>query len=168
MMAKFAQRKHINIFGVIFAIFMIIGLFGPWLTYSYDPDARFNPETKLGERFYHSRIELSLFYGSIYKDDIMVEEAWFISIGTTLGGIMIFVSACLSILKYKQSWAQFTLFILSIVGLVAFFMSIGRGVAIGVLTHIGWGLSLTGVGIIFLFFLSIKELSRNDMSRFVD
>ena len=98
----------------------------------------------------------------------MVEEAWFISIGTTLGGIMIFVSACLSILKYKQSWAQFILFILSIVGLVAFFMSIGRGVAIGVLTHIGWGLSLTGVGIIFLFFLSIKELSRNDMSRFVD
>jgi hypothetical protein len=147
---------------------MSIGIFGPWLTYSYDPDSRLNPETKLGERFYHSRIELSPFYGSIYKDDIKIEEIWFISVGTTLSGIMIFVSASLSILKFKRSWTLFIIFILSTLGIFAFFMSLGRGIAIGVLTHIGWGLWLTGVGITFLFILSIKELSRNDMSRFVD
>jgi hypothetical protein len=154
--------------GIIVAILMVVGVFGPWLTLSYDPDSRIDPVTKIGERFYHSRIELSPFIGSLSKDGIILEESWLISPGTAIGGIIILFSAFLAIFKYHKIWVHFALFLASILGFISFFMSVGRGIAIGVITQIGWGMWLSGLGVMLLLVVSIREMSKNSISRFVD
>jgi len=165
---KFNLLSRINFAGFIVAIIMIIGLFGPWLTVSYDSYSKINPVTKLGEAYYHSRVELTPLFGSVYKDEILVEQTWFVSIGINVAGFIMALSAFLSILKYKKNWAHFSIFVLYIVGIVFFFMSLGEGISIGVFTDVGWGLKVTGLGVLILFLFSIYELSRNSITRFID
>ena len=167
-MLKRDIRSRINLAGFLVAIIMIIGFFGPWLTVSYDSYAKLNPVTKLGEAYYHSRVELTPLFGSIYKDEILIERNWFISVGINLAGLTIILSAVLSIFRYEKNWVHFSLFFLSILGLVFFFMSVGEGISIGVFTYIGWGLEVTGLGILMLFLVSIIELGRNSITRFMD
>ena len=104
----------------------------------------------------------------MYKDDIVVERYWFISPGINLAGLLLAISASLSIFKYNSSWAHFILFIVASLGIIVFFLSIGRGISIGVFTKVGWGLDLTGFGLLVLFIVSFREMSRNNVSRFMD
>jgi hypothetical protein len=154
--------------GILVAVLMIVGVFGPWLTLSYDPDSRIDPVTKIGERIYHSRIELSPFMGSLSRDGVVVEESWLISPGTAIGGVIILFASLMAIFRYRKIWVHFVLFLTSVLGFVSFFMSLGRGIAIGVITQIGWGMWLSGLGVMMLFVVSIREMSKNSISRFVD
>jgi len=168
IMLKSNFFSRINLAGLLIAIILIIGLFGPWLTVGYDSYAKINPETKVGEAYYHSRVELNPLYASIYKDEVLVEKTWFITIGISLAGLMLMLAAVLSIFRYKQTWVHISLFMLSMVGMFFFFMSVGSGISIGVVTHVGWGLEVAGLGLLFLFVVSLRELTRNSISRFVD
>jgi hypothetical protein len=53
-------------------------------------------------------------------------------------------------------------------GIIVFFLSVGRGISIGVFTKVGWGLGLTGFGLLVYFVVSIREMSRNYVSRYMD
>ena len=147
---------------------MMVGLLGPWITMSYDSYAKLNPQTKMGETFYHSRIELSPFYGSMYKDEVLIGRHLYISFGTSLAGLIIAISAFLSIFRFTVNWAHFALFFLALLGIVVFFLSVGEGISIGVFTQVGWGLKVTGLDLFLYFLVSFMELSRNSISRFMD
>jgi hypothetical protein len=161
-------KQRLTYSGILVAVVIIIGLFGPWITLSYDPDSRIDPITGIGERIYHSKIEITPFMGSLSTDGVIIQESWFISTGTTIGGLLILFAASMTMFKYRKSWVYFLLFLASILGFISFFMSLGRGIAIGVITQIGWGISLTGFGVVFLFILSLREMSKNSYSRFGD
>ena len=167
-MSKKLLYNKISIQGVLVSIIILLGLFGPWLTYSFDSYSTINPETKTGQINYHSKVEVNPLFGSMYKDDILVERYWFISPGINLTGLLLAISASLSIFKYNSSWAHFILFIVASLGIIVFFLSIGRGISIGVFTKVGWGLDLTGFGLLILFIVSFREMSRNNVSRFMD
>ena len=167
-LSKKLLYNKISIQGILVSIIILLGLFGPWLTYSFDSYSTFNPETKTGQINYHSKVEVNPLFGSMYKDDILVERYWFISPGINLAGLLLAISASLSIFKYNSSWAHFILFIVASLGIIVFFLSIGRGISIGVFTKVGWGLDLTGFGLLILFIVSFREMSRNNVSRFMD
>ena len=160
--------SRINLAGLLVAIILIIGLFGPWLIVGYDSYAKINPETKVGEAHYHSIVELNPLYASLYNDEELVEKTWFITFGTALAGLTLIISAALSIFKYKQTFVHTALFILSLIGVFIFFLSVGSGISIGVATQIGWGLEIAGLGLLVSFVVALKELTRNSISRFVD
>ena len=160
--------NKISIQGVLVSIIILLGLFNPWLTYSFDSYSTINPETKTGQINYHSKVELTPLFGSMYKDDILVGRYWFITPGINLAGLLLVISASLSIFKYNSSWAHFILFIVASLGIIVFFLSIGRGISIGVFTKVGWGLGLTGFGLLVFFVVSFREMSRNNVSRFMD
>lgn len=167
-MSKTFLRNRISISSVLVSLILLLGLFGPWLTTSSDPYATLDPETKTGQRKYHSRVELSPLYGSMYKDDVFVERYWFISPGTSFAGLLLAISASLSIFKYNSSWAHFILFMVASLGIIVFFLSVGRGISIGVYTKVGWGLRLTGFGLLVFFVVSFTEMIGNNISRFMD
>ena len=160
--------KRISTPGVLVSAILIAGLLGPWLTVNYDSYVKLNPETKTGERFYHSRVELNPLFGSVIENDVVVTRNWFITPGITLSGIMLALSAALAVFKYGYGWVHAALFFLALLGTLVFFMSIGAGVSIGVATKIGWGLSLSGLGLITFFAVAFRELSLSMVSRYVD
>ncbi len=168
MMLKSNFFSRINLAGLLSAIILIIGLIGPWLTVSYDSYAKLNPETKVGEAYYHHRVELNPMFASLYNDEVLVEKTWFITFGIGLAGIILVVAAVFSIFKYKRTWVHLSLLILSIIGMMIFFLSVGNGISIGVATQIGWGLEVYGLGLLVLFVVALRELTRNSISRFVD
>ena len=158
--------NKISIQGVLTFIIILLGLFGPWLTYSFDSYVTLNPETKTGQINYHSKVDLNPLFGSRYEDGLLVGRYWFISPGISLAGLLLAISASLSIFKYSFSLTHFILFIVASLGFIIFFLSVGRGISIGVFTKIGWGLGLTGFGLLVLFVLSLREMS--PVSRFMD
>ena len=154
--------------GIITCLLIFTGLFGPWLTYGFNSYSTLNPKTRTGQLKYHSIIELNPLFGSFYKDGILLERDWLMSPGLDLASLLLIVSASLSILEYKFKWAHFMLFIVSSLGFMMFFMSIGGGISIGVLTRVGWGLYITGLSLLSLFVISFRDLSRNSISRYMD
>ena len=122
----------------------------------------------MGQLNYHSRVELNPLFGSMFKDDILVERFWFISVGTNVAGLLLAISAILSIFKYNFNFAHFILFIVASLGIIVFFLSVGDGISIGVIHKNRLGLELTGIGLLLLFIVSFREMSRNSISRFMD
>lgn len=140
---------------------IIVGLFGPWLSIGYDSYGVINPRTGQVEVRYHSKIVVSPFFGSIIRDDKLVRTIWFLSFGTSLAGMMLISSAALYVFRFNRTWINFLLFTISFLGFNIFFLSLGRGLSIGVKTHVGWGLIITLIGLILMFVLSILELMRD-------
>lgn len=161
-------HSNLNYKGIIASIFIILGFFSPWLIYYYDPYPTINPETNTGQLEYHSRVELSPLYGSVYKDGKLVERILFISTGLNISFILLSISSILSIFNYNSNWAHFIFFSLNLIGFIMFFMSVGEGISIGVFTKVGRGLFLTGFGMLLSFIISFQELTRNSISRFMD
>jgi len=161
-------RSRISVPGAFVSAIMIIGLMGPWLTVSYNSYPMLNPDTRTGQLFFRSTVQLSPFFGSLIEDEALIARYWFISSGTTLGGLLIAVSSILSAFKHKASWTHFSLFLVALLGTIVFFLSIGEGISLGVITQIGWGLKLTAIGLLLFFIVSFMELSRNSVSRFMD
>ena len=169
--AKLSKNQiynKINFQGLFVSIIILLGLFGPWLVYSYDSYSTINSETKMGQLNYRSKIELNPLFGSLFTDDILVERIWFVSVGTNMAGLLLIISVILSIFKFNNNLAHFILFIIASLGIIIFFGSIGSGISFGLFTKVGWGLKLTGFGIMLFFIVSFKEMSKNNISRFMD
>ena len=167
-MSKSLGRFKITPLGVLVALVMLVGLTGPWLTVGYDSYSVIDPVTKLGGIRYHSRVELSPFFGSTFKDEVLQGREFFVSAGTSVCGVFLVFSALLSILVYRVNWAHFAFFLMALCGVVLFFLSVGEGISIGVITQIGWGLDVTILGLLLSLILSLKELVRNNLTRFMD
>jgi hypothetical protein len=160
--------KKINFWGIAITLLYIIGLFGPWISLSYDSYAKLNPQTRQGELHYHSTIELAPFFGTVIKDGNIEARIWFISTGTSVSGAIIMIAAVLMAIKFRENWVKIILFFITIFGIVLFFLNLGEGISIGFLTDLGWGLIITLVGLLFSFILSFIEMTKNTVTRHME
>ena len=150
--------NKINKGGCFVTILVIIGLFGPWIIKGYNSYGWIDPLTGLGELRYHSIIVLSPFFSTLTRDGNVEVTQWFISFGTSLSGLIQISSSLLCVLKHTRKGVNFVLSTISFLGFILFFLSLGRGLSIGIRTQIGWGLISTITGILFMFILSITDL----------
>jgi len=148
----------INIWGIAVCIVVIIGLFNPWISKGSKPYSTINPTTGQGELRYSKIILLSPFYASIFENDQLVKRVWFVSLGTSLSGIILLSVATLSTIKYERIWVNFIYFLVAVLGVIFFFMSLGVGQAIGLRTQIEWGAMVSLIGLGLMLVLSISKM----------
>ncbi len=147
-----------SLWGIIVCIVVIIGVFNPWISKGSEPYSIINPDTGQGELRYNKKIFLSPFYASIFEYHQFVERIWFVSIGTSISGIMLLSVALLSTVKYERLWVNFVYFIIAALSIVVFFMSLGFGLSIGLKTQIESGIMVSLIGLFLMFVLSINEM----------
>ena len=147
-----------SLWGIIVCIVVIIGVFNPWISKGSEPYSIINPDTGQGELRYNKKIFLSPFYASIFEYHQFVERVWFVSIGTSISGIMLLAVALLSTVKYERLWVNFVYFIIAALSIVVFFMSLGFGLSIGLKTQIEGGIIYSLIGLFLMFVLSINEM----------
>ena len=141
--------KNLDFWGILIGLTVIIGLTGPWLikdSKSYD----LNDSTR--------KIILSPFYSSIVREGRVITTLWFISLETFFSGMTLLLTSILYAFKFNGKWINFILFNISFLGYMFFFGSLGRGLSIGVLTFVGWGLFVTTIGIMLMFTFSLVKL----------
>ena len=147
-----------SFWGTIVCMVVIIGIFNPWISKGSEPYSIINPDTGQGELRYNKKIFLSPFYASIFEYHQFVERVWFVSIGTSISGIMLLAVALLSTVKYERLWVNFVYFIIAALSIVVFFMSLGFGLSIGLKTQIEGGIIYSLIGLFLMFVLSINEM----------
>lgn len=150
-----------SFWGIIVCMVVIIGIFNPWISKGSEPYSIINPDTGQGELRYNKKIFLSPFYASIFEYHQFVERAWFVSIGTSISGIILLSVALLSTIKYERLWVNFVYFILGALSIVVFFMSLGFGLSIGLKTQIETGMMISLYGLFLMFVLSINKMMRH-------
>jgi len=151
----------INIWGIAVCIVVIVGLFNPWISKGSQPYSTINPDTGQGELRYNRIILLSPFFASILENDQLVERVWFVSLGASLSGIMLLSVATLSTIKYERIWVNFIYFLIAVLGVILFFMSLGVGQAIGLRTQIEWGAMVSLIGLGLMLALSISKMMKH-------
>lgn len=151
----------INIWGIAVCIVVIVGLFNPWISKGSKPYSTINPDTGQGELRYAKIILLSPFYASIIENDQLVERVWFVSWGTSLSGIILLSVATLSTIKYERMWVNFIYFLVAVLGVIFFFMSLGVGQAVGLRTQIEWGAMVSLIGLGLMLVLSISKMMKH-------
>lgn len=151
----------INIWGIAVCIVVIVGLFNPWISKGSKSYSAINPDTGQGELRYQKIILLSPFYASIFENDHLVERVWFVSLGTSLSGIILLSVATLSIIKYERIWVNFIYFIVAALGIIIFFMSLGVGQAIGLRTQIESGAMVSLIGLGMMLMLSVSKMMKH-------
>lgn len=147
-----------SFWGIIVCMVVIIGVFNPWISKGSEPYSIINSDTGQGELRYNKKIFLSPFYASIFEYHQFVERVWFVSIGTSISGIMLLSVALLSTVKYERLWVNFAYFIIAALSIVVFFMSLGFGLSIGLKTQIEAGITVSLIGLFLMFVLSINEM----------
>lgn len=147
-----------SFWGTIVCMVVIIGIFNPWISKGSEPYSIINPDTGQGDLRYNKKIFLSPFYASIFEYHQFVERVWFVSIGTSISGIMLLAAALLSTVKYERLWVNFVYFIIAALSIVVFFMSLGFGLSIGLKTQIEGGIIYSLIGLGLMFVLSISEM----------
>jgi len=151
----------INIWGIAVCIVVIVGLFNPWISKGSQPYSTINPDTGQGELRYNRIILLSPFFASILENDQLVERVWFVSLGTSLSGIILLSVATLSTIKYERIWVNFIYFLIAVLGVIVFFMSLGVGQAIGLRTQIEWGAMVSLIGLGLMLALSVSKMMKH-------
>ncbi len=149
-----------NIWGIAVCIVVIVGLFNPWISKGSQPYSAINPDTGQGELRYNRIILLSPFYASILENDQLVKRTWFVSLGTSLSGIILLSVATLSTIKYERIWVNFIYFLIAVLSVILFFMSLGVGQAVGLRTQIEWGTMVSLIGLGLMFVLSISQMMK--------
>jgi hypothetical protein len=148
----------ISFWGIIVCIVVIIGIFNPWISKGSKPYSIINSDTGQGELRYNKKIFLSPFYASIFEYHQLVDRIWFVSIGTSISGIMLLSVALLSTIKYERLWVNFVYFIIAALSIVVFFMSLGVGQSVGLKTQIEGGMMVSIIGLFLMFVLSINQM----------
>ena len=144
--------------GIVVCIVIILGVFNPWISKGSSPYSIISPATGQGELRYNKIIFLSPFYASIFEYHQFVERVWFVSIGTSISGIMLLAVALLSTVKYERLWVNFVYFIIAALSIVVFFMSLGFGLSVGLKTQIEGGIIYSLIGLGLMFVLSISKM----------
>lgn len=147
-----------NYWGIIICVVIFVGLITPWISRGSKPYSTIDPSTGQGKLKYHKIIRLSPFFSSVYEDNRLVDRTWFVSPGITVSGVMLMSVALLSVIKYKQTWVNFFLFLISGLGIIIFFMSLGMGQAIGLHTQLGRGVMISLGGVLLLLLMSLSKL----------
>jgi hypothetical protein len=140
---------------------MFVGLFGPWLSKGYDSYGGINLETGKLDLQYHMIYYLSPVRAEKVVDGAMVESAWFASTGLLISALLVTASAILNPIRFKKMYFNFIPHILAFFGISMFFLSIGMGQSIGVVTELEWGVYLTSLAAFSGFIYYVYELLKN-------
>lgn len=153
---------RVSLWGVAACLIVAVGVFQPWLWRGYKPYSEFNPRTRRPDIRYHLVTTVSPFYTSIIREGEVEATSWFMSPETSLSGILILSAASLSAFEFDRGWIKVALSLTSSFSFLFFFLSLGGGgLGLGSVTHLGWGSTITLIGITFMFLLSlIKMISR--------
>jgi hypothetical protein len=154
-----------NYWGLIICLVLFIGVINPWISKGSEPYSTVNPSTGQGELKYYRIIRLSPLFASVYEDNQLVDRTWFVSPGLTFSGVILMSVALLSVIKYQQTWVNFVLFLISVLGIAIFFMSLGIGQALGLRSQLEWGATVSLGGVILLLLLSVSKLMRQPSIR---
>ena len=151
----------LNNWGIGICIVLLVGVLNPWISKGSNPYSTINPDTGQGELLHNKIIVLSPFYASIFENGQLVERVWFVSLGTSLSGIMLLSMGVLSTIENKHLWVNFIYFLIAILGFIFFFMSLGVGQAVGLRTQIEWGAIVSIIGIGLLLALSVGKMMKH-------
>jgi hypothetical protein len=151
----------INYLGAFFGLFLIIGIFGPWLLKGYEPYGGVNLKTGKLELNYHLVYYLSPLYAAKIMDGVLVEKAWFVSVGLSISAAIIIITAILFLIRFNKIQYNFISYLFSFIGFSMFFLSIGRGQSIGVVTKLGWGFFVSFLSAFLNFIFYVNELLKN-------
>ncbi len=155
-MSKIPLKKVFSIFG---SLLILVGIFGPWLWRGFDSYQEYDPNT--GEAILKYRIitKISPLYFSINTEEGDNEINWIYSAGTTLSAVMLFSSILFNLFLYgKLSWSKGLSLFIAILGIFLFFLSLGGGLWLGVITRFAWGFYGTMLGIVVMFLDIMIEL----------
>ena len=155
----------INYWGFIVCLVLFVGLFNPWISKGSESYSTVNPSTGQGELKFYRIIRLSPFFASVYEDNQLVDRMWFVSPGHTFSGVILMSVAFLSVIKYQQTWVNCVLFLISVLSIVVFFMSLGMGQALGLRSQLEWGATVSLGGVILLLLLAVSKLMRHPVVR---
>ena len=147
--------------GIIICLVLVIGLINPWISKGSEPYSTVNPSTGQGELKYYRIIRLSPLFASVYEDNQLIERMWFVSPGITFSGVILMSVALLSVIRYQQTYVNFILFLISLLSIIIFFMSLGMGQAIGLHSQLEWGAAISLGGVFLLLLLSVNILMRH-------
>jgi hypothetical protein len=142
-----SMRSGVDYAAVLASLLILLGALGPWLWRGYDSYQVVDPETRDVELRYRLTTRMSPFYIVATSEEGEATTAWFISAGTTLSGVILIIAAALFPLRWKRLWVRGTLSVVSILGCMIFFLSLGGGLWLGLVTHFSWGFQATIVGV---------------------
>jgi len=158
------DERKINLWGVIAGFILIVGLFGPWLWRGYNSYVEFNTRTKKTEIYYHLKIVISPLFILMIRDGKIDNTICFPNFGTSLVGVILISAAVLYIFGFNRKFSRaganlvnLSILLISFLAFLIFFLSLGRGLGIGISTHVGWGFKMTLIGVILIFFSSLVE-----------
>lgn len=150
-----------KIFSIVGSLLVLLGVFGPWLWRGFDSYQEYNPATGETILKYRTITKISPLYFSVKTEDGDNEVSWFYSAGTTLSAVVMLSSIAIYIvLNRGLSWSKSLGLLLAILGIFVFFLSLGGGLWLGVITRFAWGFQLTLLGIMVMFIHTTTVASR--------
>jgi hypothetical protein len=103
--------------------------------------------------------KISPLYFLINTEEGDNEINWIYSVGTTLSAVLFFTSILSNLFLYsKLSWSKGLSLFIAILGVFLFFLSLGGGLWLGVITRFAWGFYGTMLGIVVMFMDIMIEL----------
>jgi hypothetical protein len=142
-----SMRSWVDYAAVLAGLLILLGALGPWLWRGYDSYQVVDPETRDVELRYRLTTRMSPFYIVATSEGGEATTGWFISAGTTLSGVILIIAAALFPLRWKRLWVRGVLSAVSILGCMTFFLSLGGGLWLGLVTRFSWGFQATIVGV---------------------
>ena len=141
-------RAFLSIIGGIIAL---IGFFGTWLWHR-----------ELNKNIVY---EISPLYTKIIDNGVLLYTYWFynfnISFSLSLSAIGLLIGVFVYLISCNRLKINVIGSIVFFISFLLFFFSFGEGLEIGVRTKIGWGLQVTIVGGIIMFFSTFINILTN-------
>ena len=152
----------INFIGAIGAIILLIGLSGPWISQYYEKESSWDTEKLREIERYKKIINFNPLIMTMIEDNENRKDTVFYSLSTTISSIGIIISGILSTIDFKRWQLGMTGFIIWIVSVGIFFLSVGN-LQYGFSCYEGcslfkWGWTVSILGGITIFSSSIMTL----------
>ena len=149
-----SKREKLEIMTCLLILF---GSLGPWLWRGYNSYQVFDPETGERELRYELVSKMSPFYISAAYENEDPTYEWFVSPGTTVAGLILIAS---SLVFSFTSSLRIKIVTLStaLLGCFFFFLSLGGGLWLGLVTRFSWGFQAAVIGLALMLGSVASEL----------
>lgn len=146
-----------EILEVMACLLILFGSLGPWLWRGYNSYQVFDPETGERELHYELISKMSPFYISATYENEDPTYEWFVSPGTTLAGLLLIASSLVFPFTSRSRIKIITLSI-ALLGCFFFFLSLGGGLWLGLITRFSWGFQVAIIGLTLMLGSVASEL----------
>lgn len=142
---------------IVACLLILFGSLGPWLWRGYNSYQVFNPETGERELNYEYISKISPFYLSVTYENENPTYEWLVSPGTSVAGLLLIAPSL--VFLFTSSWRikNITLAI-ALMGCFFFFLSLGGGLWLGLVTRFSWGFQAAVIGLTLMVGSVTSEL----------